>query len=658
MILCLTGTVVALQQTMVVPLLPDFPEILGVSTDDASWLITATLLTSAVATPIVSRLADMFGKRRMMIASMTMMVIGSLTAAIGGDFPALVAGRALQGFAISLIPVGISILRDELPKEKVASATALMSATLGIGSALGLPLSGVIYEHLGWEANFWFSAVVGVLLMGAVLAIVPESAVRTRGRFDFLGAVLLSIALAALLLAISKGGSWGWGSEPTILVFITAVVVLAIWFPYELRVNHPLVDLRTSARRPVLLTNVASVLVGFAMYANMLSTTQQLQMPKISGYGLELGVLTAGLCMVPAGIAMVVLSPVSAAITRRFGAQTTLITGAVILAAAYAGRVFLTGSIAMIILGAVVVNIGTTIAYGAMPTLIMRSVPITETASANGLNSLLRSFGTATSSAVVAAILTSMTFQAGPLTLPTLGAFKNVFWSASVAALAAAAVALFIPRRGVTSVTGDAAVTAATLPGAGRSGADTAPARAAEAGGEEIMVSGTVLREDLRPIRQAVVTILDTHGEAVDWSRADNDGAFSLVLPGPGRYLVVTSADGWAPHSEVLEFLDPETRHRIRLSERLTISGRLSAGTLALDHGLVALTKPTGECVSTVFSDTTGCYELALPPVGRYVLTMMAPYGGHTRARQIAVMSQSVVIDFDIEDTRESMVIS
>lgn len=522
-ILCLSGTVVALQQTMVIPLLPDFPKILGVSADDASWLVTVTLLTSAVATPIVSRLADMFGKRRMMLISMTMIVVGSLVAAIGGNFVALLIGRGLQGFAISMIPVGISIMRDELPKEKVASATALMSATLGIGSALGLPLSGLIFEHLGWPAIFWLSAIVGVLLIIAVAVVVPESSVRTRGKFDFLGAVMLSTALTAILLAISKGARWGWTSELTLLMFVIGIVTLALWFPYELRVTQPMVDLRTSAKRPVLLTNVASILVGFSMYANNLSTTQQLQMPKISGYGFELGVMAAGLCMIPAGLAMVFFAPVSANITKRFGAKITLIVGGTVLALAYIARVFLTGSIALIIISAAVVSIGTAIAYSAMPMLIMRSVPITETASANGLNSLLRSVGTSTSSAVVAAMLTSMVIPSGPGEgLPSIDAFKNIFWLAALAAVAAAAAAAFIPRRGAKP---EAALRPVTP-----EGFELPDAAVSET---EIVVAGRVIRADSRPIRQAVVTVMDMEGRPIDWSRADNEGNFSSPYPGP-----------------------------------------------------------------------------------------------------------------------------
>ncbi|WP_240629777.1 MFS transporter [Specibacter cremeus] len=650
-ILCLAGTVVALQQTMVVPLLPDFPKILNTSADNASWLVTVTLLTSAVATPIVSRLADMFGKRRMMVVAMVTMVIGSVIAAVGGTLFTLLVGRAFQGLAASLIPVGISIMRDELPREKVASAVALMSATLGIGSALGLPLAGLIYESLGWQAIFWISAGIGVLLIIAVLAIVPESSVRTKGTFDVVGALLLTAALTSLLLAISKGGDWGWSSEPVILLFIGTVVFLGVWFPYELRVSQPMVDLRTSARRPVLLTNIASILVGFSMYANMLSTTQQLQLPKIGGYGFELSVVVAGLCMVPSGLAMVALAPVSAMITKRYGAKITLIVGSLVLAVAYVARVFLTGEIWMVILGATVVSMGTAIAYAAMPTLIMRSVPITETASANGLNSLLRAVGTSTMSAVVAAVLTSTVVHVGPVALPTVDAFKEVFWYAAIAALLSIGVSVFIPRlQAATKVAGSVA----GVPSPERAMATAAaPIRVTEEvrtpTDDEIVVSGTVVREDLRPIRHAVVNALHINGEPADWSRADNDGHYSLVLPAPGRYLVISSADGWQPTSQVLEFADSSSAQQIRLAQRLTLSGSVQGSGRALPGALVTLTRPTGEFVVSASTAATGHYEVPLPPAGRYILTCLEPGGAASQSRQMVITGHSTVMDFSFE---------
>lgn len=683
-ILCLAGTVVSLQQTMVVPLLPDFPQILNTSAGNTSWLVTVTLLTGAVATPIISRLADMFGKRRMMVVAMVAMVIGSIIAAAGGNLVTLLVGRAFQGLAVSLIPVGISIMRDELPREKVASAVALMSATLGIGSALGLPMAGIIYEHLGWQAIFWISAGIGVLLIIGVLLVVPESALRTKGKFDGVGAVLLTVALTSLLLAISKGGEWGWTSEPVVLLFIGTVVFLAVWFPWELRVSQPMVDLRTSARRPVLLTNIASILVGFSMYANMLSTTQQLQLPNVGGYGFGLSIVIAGLCMVPSGLAMVAFAPISAGITKRYGAKMTLIAGSLILAVAYVARVFLTGEVWMVILGATLVSVGTAIAYAAMPTLIMRSVPITETASANGLNSLLRAVGTSTMSAVVAVVLTSNVVHVGGLALPTEDAFQTVFWYAAIAALLSIGIAVFIPR--IQTAPGNAAgtvsgvyvperkeagsaesgvgvpatrsapatqpapatndVTAATAGARGTRGRHSAEHAEHINGTEgEIVVSGTVAGTGRKPIRQAVVNALHINGEPADWSRADNDGRYSLILPDSGRYLLVSSADGWSPTSQVLEFAEAASTHDIRLTQRLTLSGKVGDGAHAMDGALVTLTKTTGEFVMSTFSGSDGRYEVPLPAVGRYILTGLDPEGRSAESLPLVLSARSAVID-------------
>lgn len=269
----------------------------------------------------------MVGKRRMMVFCLVVMIIGSVIGALSQTLGVAILARALQGFAPALIPVGISIMRDELPREKVGSAVALMSATLGVGAAIGLPLAGVIYAHADWHAVFWVSAAMGLAMLVALPLVVSESTVQTRGRFDFVGAILLSAALTALLLAVSKGGHWGWASEQTLACFLVAAVLLAAWVPWELGAGSPLVDIRTSLRKPVLLTNVASLLVGFAMYGNMLSTTQLLQIPKAAGYGFGLSVIDTGLSMLPAGLAMVEMAPVSAAITKRYGANVTLISG-------------------------------------------------------------------------------------------------------------------------------------------------------------------------------------------------------------------------------------------------------------------------------------------------------------------------------------------
>ncbi|GAA1787526.1 hypothetical protein GCM10009712_38700 [Pseudarthrobacter sulfonivorans] len=620
-VLALSGTVVALMHTLVVPLLPDFPGILGVTGDDASWLVTATLLASAVATPIVSRSADMYGKRKMMVMCLAIMVAGSVLAAVGGSFVWLIIGRTLQGFATALIPVGISIMRDELPKEKMGSAVALMSATFGIGSAMGLPLAGVLYQNLGWATIFWVCAAAGALLLVAVVVVVPESTIRTPGRFDYAGALVLSAALVALLLAISKGGSWGWGSEPVLLLFLAAAVLLAAWVPHELRVSQPMVDLRTSARRAVLMTNVATLLIGFAMFANMLLTTQQLQLPASTGYGFGLSAITAGLCMVPSGLAMVLFAPISGQMIRVFGGKTALLSGATIMIAGYVGRVFFYDSIASVVIGSAVVSVGTAIAYASMPTLIMGAVPITETASANGLNSLVRSIGTSMSSAAVAAVLTSVTMTIGAQRLPAFDAFKDVFWMAALASAASMLAAVFIPRSAT-------------------SGRDAPGVTAGE-----LVVRGRVLAPDRRPLTPAIVTVLQLSGEPVDWSRVDTEGNYSVALPGSGKYLMVANTAGWTPMAEVFEFDGLTLEHNFLLRDRLKISGAVCVGGEAIAGAMVTLLQGTGGHVATTRTDDDGAYAFPLPPAGRYLVTTLHPPTEQAMALKLAVDNHSVTLN-------------
>jgi len=444
--LCLCGTVVALQQTLVVPVLPELPRLLDTSTDNASWLVTSTLLAGAVSTPVVSRLADMFGKRRMIILCLMFSITGSFVGAFSDSLLTVVTGRTLQGVGMALIPVGIAIMRDELPKDTVPLGVALMSATLAVGAGAGLPLAGIIANSTDWHAIFWVTAGAGMVMLVFVLLVLPESPVLSPGHFDYRGAVGLTVALTSLLLAISKGGVWGWGDPWTIGLGLGGLLLLLAWVPLELRVPRPLVDIRVARRPAVLLVNTASVLVGFAMFGNMLITTQLLQLPTSTGYGLGLGMVESGLWLAPTALIFGALAPVSAAVTRRFGAHTTLLAGALIMSVFYVARVFLSHDLAQIVIGAMLVSIGTSLTYSAMPTLIMRAVPVTETASANGLNTLLRSVGTSMSSAAVGVAVSVGTISIAGESHPAMSSFQLIFWGSAATCLIAAVLALPLRR--------------------------------------------------------------------------------------------------------------------------------------------------------------------------------------------------------------------
>ncbi|MFE7992683.1 MFS transporter, partial [Streptomyces shenzhenensis] len=425
-VLAFGGIVVSLMQTLVIPIVPELPKLLDAPASDAAWAVTATLLAAAVATPVMGRLGDMYGKRLMLLTSLGMLVAGSVTAALSDTLAPMIVGRALQGLAAGVIPLGISIMRDELPAERLGSATALMSASLGVGGALGLPAAALIADHFDWHMLFWTSAVLGGVAAVLVLLLVPESRVRTGGRFDLPGALGMAAGLVCLLLAISKGADWGWTGGTTLGLFGAAVVVLFLWGVYELRSAQPLVDLRATARRQVLVTNLASVAFGFSMFAMSLVLPQLLQLPVATGYGLGKSLLFAGLVMAPTGLVMMAMAPVSATVSRVWGPKVTLMCGAVIVAVGYGLTIVMMDAVWQLILGSCVIGAGIGFAYGAMPALIMGAVDPSETAAANSLNTLMRSIGTSTASAVAGVILAQLTTPFGAVSLPSENGFKVV----------------------------------------------------------------------------------------------------------------------------------------------------------------------------------------------------------------------------------------
>ncbi|MGW2290628.1 MFS transporter [Streptomyces phaeochromogenes] len=446
-VLAFAGIVVSLMQTLVIPIVPELPKYLDASASNAAWAVTATLLAAAVATPVVGRLGDMFGKRRMLLVSIVLLVSGSVVAAFSDSLVPMIVGRALQGLAAGVVPLGISVMRDVLPSERLAGSTAMMSASLGVGGALGLPSAAFIADNYDWHVLFWVSAVLGALAFVLVLTIVPESKVRTGGRFDLVGSLGLSAALVSLLLAISKGADWGWGSGTTLGLFAVAAVVLVAWGFYELRTSQPLVDLRTTARRQVLFTNLASIAFGFSMFAMSLVLPQLLQLPEQTGYGLGKSMMTVGLVLAPQGLVMMAMAPVSAAITKTKGPKITLMTGAVIVAAGYGLNILLMSEVWHLVLVSCVIGAGVGFAYGAMPALIMGAVPASETAAANSLNTLMRSIGTSFASAVAGVVLAQMTTDFGSFALPSENGFKVVMAIGAGAALLALVLAAFLPRQ-------------------------------------------------------------------------------------------------------------------------------------------------------------------------------------------------------------------
>ncbi len=446
-VLAIAGLASSFMFTLMVPIQSKLPELLHASRDDTAWVVTSTLLAAAVFTPISGRLGDMYGKRRIVLVLLGVLVVGSVVAALSQEIIVVVIGRTLQGAIVGVVPLGISILRDVLREDRVDTAIALISATLGVGGALGLPLSALITQYSDWHVLFWVAAALGVVVFVLVVWIVPVSVLRTAGRFDYLGAAGLAIGLVGVLLAISRGNEWGWSSPAVLASGLGGLVVLAAWGWYELRIAEPLLDLRVAARRPVLLTNIASVAIGFSLFGSNVVYPQILEQPVQTGAGFGLSLLAASLVVMPSGLVMMVLSPFSGRLARTVGPKLLLILGAGSLVVAYIYTLLFSTAVWQLVVANIIIGVGIGFGYAAMPMLIMRSVPQSETGASNGLNALCRSLGTGTAAAVIGAVLASYTMDFGGTPVPSPTAFTLSFVLGGVAAVVALIVALFIPRR-------------------------------------------------------------------------------------------------------------------------------------------------------------------------------------------------------------------
>ena len=446
--LALTGLIAAFMQTLVTPIIPRLPDFLNTTTADATWVLTSTLLAAAISTPISGRLGDMYGKRRVVIVLLMLMAAGSIISALSNTLIPMIVGRVFQGVGLGVIALGISILRDVIHPKNLGGAVALISATLGVGGGIGLPVAALIAQNFDYHYLFWLATALAIVAVVLVLAIVPVSTLRAGGHFDFIGALGFAIGLIGILLAVSKGSEWGWTSATTLGLLVGGLAVLVVWGIIELRTTDPLVDLRVAGRRPVLLTNLASISVGFAFFITTAALPVLLEAPTTTGVGLGQTLIVSSLCLMPLGLVMFVMSPVAARLSAARGPRTSLILGGFIIAVAFAVAVWLHSEIWHVILVSTIVGLGVGFAYAAMPTLIMRVVPPTETAAANGLNSVMRTLGSTVAATLVGLVISSHLVLSGGVAIPTTDAFRIIFAMGSGVVLAGVIVAFFIPRRG------------------------------------------------------------------------------------------------------------------------------------------------------------------------------------------------------------------
>lgn len=409
-----TGAIAfTLLQSMVSPALPEIQRELGTTTSAVTWVLTGFLLAASVATPILGRLGDMFGKERMLLVALGGLWIGTLVAALASSIEVMIAGRLIQGLGGAVFPLSFGIIRDEFPAHRIPTGIAMVSAIMGIGAGAGIVLAGPIVDGLSYHWLFWFPLVAITIAFITTVRFVPESPVKTPGRVNWLGAALLSSWLVALLYGISRASTWGWTSAPFLGLMALAAVLAYAWVRVELRASDPLIDMQMLRQRGVWTTNLTGLLLGFGMFGAFVLIPQLAQLPASSGYGFGASVTQSGLFMLPTTLMMLVVSPIAGRLTERVGAKVPLVIGTacaslsfVVLAVAHGAEIDLYAASALL-------GVGIGMAFASMANLIVGFVDPRQTGAATGMNSITRTVGGSLGAQILASVLTANVAASG-----------------------------------------------------------------------------------------------------------------------------------------------------------------------------------------------------------------------------------------------------
>lgn len=438
--LSLGVTTLSLLQSLVVPVLGTIERQLHVSPGAAGWVLTANLLAAAVLTPVLGRLGDLRGERPVILGILAAVAVGTLLAIVTSSLPLLLLGRILQGSSYGLFPLSMSVLRRELPARRLSVAMSVVSSTLGVGGVIGLVGTGLLSgDGADYRRPFWIGLVVAVISFALAHRVLPHRTVAAGGRVDWWGALVLGAGLVLLLLPISQGNAWGWSSPGVLGCLAGSAVVLAGWVLLQRRTAAPLVRPGMLADRRIVVPNIAGLMTGVALFASFLAVLQFVQAPPdVAGYGFDASVLEASVVyLLPGGVAGIIAAPFAGRLVSHVGALPTLLGGAVLGIAGFGVLALLHGQSWTVVLGGLLTQLSVTVAYAALPTMVVQAVNEDETGVANAVNSIARSVGQAVGSTV------AVTLIAGSIDITTGFPRESAYTGVAVmGALATAAVAL------------------------------------------------------------------------------------------------------------------------------------------------------------------------------------------------------------------------
>jgi EmrB/QacA subfamily drug resistance transporter len=408
-LLAITGVALLINyvETMILPGIPTIQKDFSTTSSIASWITSAFLITGCAASPFFGKLGDTYGRKKMFLVALSFYIFGVGIAGFSPSIYFLIFSRAVQGVGFAIMPLGLAIVTDVFPKEKVATAQGIISATFAIGASAGLVIGSYVVQDWGWQYAFHSAVILSIVLFVIVAKAIRKDVPHSKSSVDYIGVSLLMASVTGLLLYVTEGPTLGWYSLDNILLLLCGVVFGIAFIVLEQRQKNPLMQFSLLKIRNVLVSNAVGVISGASMFMIFFAVIYYAQLPKPLGLGLD--IIQAGLTLAPATLVMLVVGPLIGRLTSRFGPKPMLIGGSSVMIVGLIFFIFKRGTTMDLTLDAIIGFVGMVSIIIPIVNMISISLPQENVAVGLGMNTMLRNLGGAIGPVVATTIMTTYT---------------------------------------------------------------------------------------------------------------------------------------------------------------------------------------------------------------------------------------------------------
>jgi MFS family permease len=409
--------------SMLLPAIPLIQKDFATTATTAAWITTGFLIVGTGVSPLFGKLGDVYGKKRMIMMALVCFTIGVGLAGFSTSIYMLVITMAVAGVGYAILPLALGIVSDLFPEEKVAMMQGVIMATAAVGGTLGLVGGSYVVQTLGWQYLLYTALVGSVALVALAAAFLKETLKSGQARVDYSGAFTLMGGVALLLVYLSEGQSLGWLSYENLAFLVLGLVLTSSFFVLEHGRASPLIQLGLLRVRNVFVANIAGIIAGLVNYLLFFGFVYYAELPQ--PFGLGFSILSTGLALLPATVAMIVVGPIMGRVVAKSGPKPVLLMGSSALVLGMLLFIFNRASTFGIVMDAVVSSVGIVCMLVPIVNMVTSSLPKQNASTGVGINWMLQNLGKSIGPILATVFLTA--YADSVTHLPSSLAFNAIF---------------------------------------------------------------------------------------------------------------------------------------------------------------------------------------------------------------------------------------